>query len=104
MKAASPDSTTNIKNIRSRFNIGKLSEVLDELKLGSFFCFISANPIAVMNMLAPEGAIERAYDIVVLNDSLLIVRSRRVTPPRNSQEAITLPAPASRYSAMRDLH
>jgi hypothetical protein len=37
MKAASPDSTTNIKNIRSRFNIGKLSEMLDELKLGSFF-------------------------------------------------------------------
>src|SRR5580693_225473 len=25
-------------------------------------------------------------------------------PPRNSQEAITLPAPASRYSAMRDSH
>jgi hypothetical protein len=32
----------------------------------------------VMNMLAPEGAIEGAYDIVVFNDFLLVVRSRRV--------------------------
>jgi hypothetical protein len=37
MKAASPDATTNIKNIRSGFHIGELGEMLDELKLGSFF-------------------------------------------------------------------
>jgi len=37
MKAASPDATTDIKNIRSRFHIGKLSEMLDELELSSFF-------------------------------------------------------------------
>jgi hypothetical protein len=36
MKAGGADATSNIKNIRCRFNIGKLSEMLDELKLGSF--------------------------------------------------------------------
>src|SRR5215469_5593771 len=33
-----------------------------------------------MNMLAPQGAIEGTYDIVVFNDFLFVVRSRRVTP------------------------
>jgi hypothetical protein len=37
MKAAGADATSNIKNITRRFNIDKLSEMLDELKLGSFF-------------------------------------------------------------------
>ena len=37
MKAAGAKATSNIKNIGCRFNIGKLSEMLDELKLGSFF-------------------------------------------------------------------
>jgi hypothetical protein len=37
MKAAGADAASDIKNIRCRFNIGKLSEMLDELKLGSFF-------------------------------------------------------------------
>jgi hypothetical protein len=37
MKAAGADAASDIKNIRCRSNIGKLSEMLDELKLGSFF-------------------------------------------------------------------
>jgi hypothetical protein len=37
MEAAGADAATNIKNIQSRFHVGKLSEMLDELKLSFFF-------------------------------------------------------------------
>jgi hypothetical protein len=47
--------------------------MLDELKLGLFLGFIAANPIAVMQMLTPEGAIVRTEYVVVFDDSMLIV-------------------------------
>jgi hypothetical protein len=37
MQTAGPDAAANIKNIRPMFHIGKLGEMLDELKLGFFF-------------------------------------------------------------------
>jgi hypothetical protein len=47
--------------------------MLDELKLGRFLGFISTNPIAVMQMLSPKGAIVGTDDVVVFDDSMLIV-------------------------------
>ncbi len=47
--------------------------MLDELQLRSFLRFIPANPVAVMQMLSPQGAIVGAHDVVVFDDSMLIV-------------------------------
>jgi hypothetical protein len=47
--------------------------MLDELKLGFFLGFIAANPISVMQMLAPERAVVGTDEVVVLDDSALIV-------------------------------
>jgi len=47
--------------------------MLDELKLGLFLCFIATNPIAVMQMLSPQGAIVGTDDVIVFDDSMLIV-------------------------------
>jgi hypothetical protein len=47
--------------------------MLDELNLGLFLGFIPANPIAVMQMLAPEGAIVRTEYVVVFDDSMFVI-------------------------------
>jgi hypothetical protein len=47
--------------------------MLNELKLGLFFWFVSADPVAVMQMLAPERPIVRTDEIVVFDNSELIV-------------------------------
>jgi hypothetical protein len=47
--------------------------MLDELELRFFFGFIAADPISVMEMLAPEGAVIGADEVVVLDDSVLVV-------------------------------
>ena len=55
------------------FIFATLSEMLDQLKLRFFLGFIAADPIAVMEMLAPERAVVGADEIVVLDDSVFIV-------------------------------
>jgi hypothetical protein len=55
--------------------------MLDQLKLRSLLRFIAANPIPVVNMFAPQRAIVRADDVVVLDDFLLVVWLRRGNAP-----------------------
>jgi hypothetical protein len=50
--------------------------MLDELELRFFFRFIAANPISVMQMLAPERAVVGTDEVVMLDDSALIVRAK----------------------------
>jgi hypothetical protein len=47
--------------------------MLDKLNLGSFFGFIAANPIAVMQMLAPQLVEMGTYYIIEIPDAFLIV-------------------------------
>src|ERR1700688_2793374 len=47
--------------------------MLDELNLGSFFRFIAANPIAVMQMLAPQLVEMGTYHIIEIPDAFLVV-------------------------------
>src|SRR5216683_3412854 len=73
IETAGAEAAANVKNIRARLYSCEPSEMLDELKLGLFLGFIPANPIAVMQMLSPEGAIVRTEYVVVFDDSMLIV-------------------------------
>ena len=73
IKTGGTESTTDIENVRAGLYVCELSETLNELKLRLFFRFIATNPISVMKMLAPEGPIERADEVVMLDDSLLVV-------------------------------
>jgi hypothetical protein len=73
IETAGSEAAANVKNIRARLYSCEPSEMLDELKLGLFLGFIPANPIAVMQMLSPEGAIVRTEYVVVFDDSMLIV-------------------------------
>src|SRR5258708_14541364 len=73
IKTAGAEAAPNVKNIRAGLYLYELGERLDELKLGRFLGFISTNPIAVMQMLSPEGAIVGTDDVVGLDDSMLIV-------------------------------
>ena len=73
VKTGGSESAANIENIRAGLHAGELGEMLDELKLGLFLGFIATNPIAVMQMLAPEGAIVGADEVVVLDDSVFVV-------------------------------
>ena len=50
--------------------------MIDELDLRGFFRFIATDPVAVMYMLTPQGAVVRANDVVVFNDFVLLVGAR----------------------------
>src|SRR5260370_13287699 len=73
IKTAGAEAAANVKNVPPGLYLCELSEMLDELKLGSFLGFIPTNPIAVMQMLSPEGTIVGTNDIVGFADSMLIV-------------------------------
>jgi hypothetical protein len=73
VKTAGAEAAANVKNLRAGLYPCKPSEMLDELKLGPFLRFIPANPIAVVQMLSPEGAIVGTEYVIVFDDSMLIV-------------------------------
>src|SRR5882762_8191864 len=50
--------------------------MLNELKLGLFFGLIAPNPVAVMQMLAPQRAVVRADDVVVIDDTIFVVGTK----------------------------
>jgi hypothetical protein len=50
--------------------------MLDELDLLGFFRFIAKDPVAMAKMLAPQGVVVRASDIVAFNDFALLVDAR----------------------------
>ncbi len=76
VETAGAQAAADVKNIRARLYADALSEMLDELKLGPFLGFIAANPIAVMQMLSPKRAIVRTKEVVVFDNSMLVVCAR----------------------------
>jgi len=76
-KAAGTEAAADVEDIRFWSDVCEFGEMFDELKLRLFLGFITANPIAVMEVLAPDGTVERPKDVVVLDDFLFVVRTRR---------------------------
>src|SRR5260370_3104780 len=70
--AAWAKTTADVQNPAARFDSGYLGEMLDELKLGLFLCFVSANPVAMMQVLAPKIAVVGAYTIIMIPYFFLI--------------------------------
>src|SRR6266481_2981015 len=74
--SASAEAAADVKNIRAGLHVCKLSEMVDKLKLRFFLGFIPSNPVSVMDMLAPEGAVVGTHDVIVLDDSVFFVWAR----------------------------
>ena len=56
--------------------MGAPGEMLDKLQLCDFFGFIAADPIPVVEMLAPKRALVRAGTVVMVEDALLVIRAK----------------------------
>jgi hypothetical protein len=52
--AATTGQVANPKDVGQQFEATYLRQMLDEMNLGGLFRFVAANPIAVMEMLAPQ--------------------------------------------------
>jgi len=76
-ESAGAKTATDVEDVPVGFYVCELREMLDELKLCFFFGFIATNPIAVMQVFAPERAVVRTEDVVVLDDALFIIRTTR---------------------------
>src|SRR3981189_3154228 len=76
VKTASAEAAADVKNIRAGLDVCELSEMVDKLKLRFFLGFIPSNPVSVMDMLAPEGAVIGTHDVIVLDDSVFFVWAR----------------------------
>src|SRR5260370_24625165 len=50
-----------------------MREMLDKLNLSLLFCFFAANPIAMMNVFAPQTLVIRACTVVEIPDFLFVV-------------------------------
>src|SRR6267378_8449983 len=76
VKTASAEAAADVKNISAGLYVCGLSEMVDKLKLRFFLGFIPSNPVSVMDMLAPEGAVVGTHDVIVLDDSVFFVWAR----------------------------
>jgi hypothetical protein len=65
-------------------NVGSVREMFNELQLRDFFRFIATDPIAVMEMLAPECAVIRTGTVVMVKDALFVIGARH-------DDAVSLP-------------
>jgi len=73
VKTAGPKPTTDIEHRRAGPDVRQLCEVLSELELRYFFRFVAANPITVMQMFAPKRVVVGADEIIMLDNSSLVV-------------------------------
>src|SRR5215469_5991112 len=67
-----------------------------KLDLGLLLCFIAANPVSVVQVLAPQRVVIGAYTVIVFSHSYLVVvalHSRSFLPvaPLHSQVSYWLP-------------
>jgi len=76
IQTATAKAAADVQNARPGFYVCELREMLDELDLRGFFRFVATNPVAVVQMLAPQGVVVRASDVVVFNDFMLLVDAR----------------------------
>ena len=79
VETAGAKATADVQDIRVWLDVCKCGEMFDELKLCLFLRFIPSDPITVMQMLAPDGSVERSKDVVVLDDFLFVVGTRHLT-------------------------
>ena len=79
VQAAGAKAATDVEDIRVWLDVYEFGEMFDELKLCLFLRFIPSDPITVMQMLAPDGTVERSKHVVVLDDFLFVVRTRHLT-------------------------
>jgi len=78
IESAGTKATADVEDIRVWLDVGKCGEMFDQLKLCLFLRFIATDPIAMMEVFAPDRTVERSKDVVVLDDFLFVVGTRHL--------------------------
>src|SRR5258707_13742846 len=78
IESAGTKATADVEDIRVWLDVCEFGEMFDELKLCLFLRFIPSDPITVMQMLAPDGTVERSKAAVVLDAFLFVVGTRHL--------------------------
>src|SRR6266851_5524158 len=77
VETAGAKATADVEDIRVWLDVCKCCEMFDELKLCLFLRFIATDPIAMVEMFAPDRTVKRSKDVIVLDDFLFVVGTRR---------------------------
>ena len=72
-ETAGPEAAADVEHFGTLRDVGQASEVFGELELGLFFGFVAANPVAMMEVFAPEGVVVRTDLVVMLDDFAFVV-------------------------------
>src|SRR5216683_2607870 len=73
VNTAAAESATNIQDLAARLETRYPGDMLNELILSRLFCFFATNPIAMMDVRAPQTLVIRACAVVEIHDFLFVV-------------------------------
>src|SRR5690348_11238012 len=74
--AAGAEAAADVEDPGARRDSRSPRQMLDELHLRNLFRFIAANPVAMMDVFAPQRMVVGTHAIVVIADLLFVVRPR----------------------------